>query len=56
MEGTLNDSRLTPHTPRLLLVQTGFLGDVVLTTPLIAELRQLPWRRRRINHFALLYC
>jgi len=28
------------RSPRLLVVQTGFLGDVVLTTPLIAELRQ----------------
>ncbi len=27
-------------TPRLLVAQTGFLGDVVLTTPLIAELRR----------------
>src|SRR5262252_4996721 len=26
--------------PRLLVAQTGFLGDVVLTTPLIAELRR----------------
>src|SRR2546425_12267309 len=29
----------TPNT-RLLVAQTGFLGDVVLTTPLIAELRR----------------
>jgi len=29
-----------PHAPRLLVVQTGFLGDVVLTTPLIAALRE----------------
>src|SRR5436190_22240695 len=29
----------TPNT-RLLVDQTGFLGDVVLTTPLIAELRR----------------
>src|SRR5713101_3716576 len=27
-------------TPRLLVAQTGFLGAVVLTTPLIAELRR----------------
>src|SRR5262249_14401132 len=26
--------------PRLLVAQSGFLGDVVLTTPLIAELRR----------------
>lgn len=31
---------LTPPSPRLLIAQTGFLGDVVLTTPLIAELRR----------------
>jgi lipopolysaccharide heptosyltransferase II len=30
---------LTPI-PRLLVAQTGFLGDVVLTTPLITELRR----------------
>src|SRR5687767_4645361 len=29
----------TPRASRLLVVQTGFLGDVVLTTPLIAALR-----------------
>lgn len=28
------------QSPRLLVAQSGFLGDVVLTTPLIAELRQ----------------
>src|SRR5262249_59768875 len=30
----------TSTPPRLLVAQTGFLGDVVLTTPLIAELRR----------------
>jgi len=34
-----NPQSLTPN-PRLLVAQTGFLGDVVLTTPLIAELRR----------------
>jgi len=29
-----------PAHPRLLVAQTGFLGDVVLTTPLITELRR----------------
>src|ERR1700740_1832808 len=32
--------RLLNPNPRLLVAQTGFLGDVVLTTPLIAELRR----------------
>jgi heptosyltransferase-2 len=39
MAGMPDASRLTPHASRLLVVQTGFLGDVVLTTPLIAALR-----------------
>ena len=30
---------LAPH-PRILLVQTGFLGDIILTTPLVAALRR----------------
>jgi heptosyltransferase-2 len=34
-----NPQSLVPHL-RLLVAQTGFLGDVVLTTPLIAELRR----------------
>jgi heptosyltransferase-2 len=29
-----------PSSPRLLVVQTGFLGDVVLTTPLLTTLHQ----------------
>ena len=33
-------SRSLPTNERLLVAQTGFLGDVVLTTPLIAELRR----------------
>lgn len=31
--------QVTPGTERVLIAQTGFLGDVVLTTPLIAALR-----------------
>lgn len=31
---------MTPNASRLLVVQTGFLGDVILTTPLLAELRR----------------
>jgi heptosyltransferase-2 len=30
---------VVPGTERVLIAQTGFLGDVVLTTPLVAELR-----------------
>ena len=33
-------TRNTYHADRLLVAQSGFLGDVVLTTPLIAELRR----------------
>jgi heptosyltransferase-2 len=39
----MTTTRTPPHStpsPRLLVAQTGFLGDVVLTTPLIAELRR----------------
>ena len=34
-----NPQRLVSH-PRLLVAQTGFLGDVVLTTPLLTNLRK----------------
>ena len=29
-----------PAHPRLLVAQTGFLGDTILTTPLLSALRQ----------------
>jgi heptosyltransferase-2 len=39
LHSTLSPQSPTPNT-RLLVAQTGFLGDVILTTPLIAELRR----------------
>src|SRR3954454_8018399 len=39
LSSTPSAQTLTPI-PRLLVAQTGFLGDVVLTTPLITELRR----------------
>ena len=40
MTSTIDAFRPTSRASRLLVMQTGFLGDVVLTTPLIAELRR----------------
>lgn len=37
----LNQQSLLPPNPRLLVAQTGFLGDVVLTTPLLSALRRI---------------
>jgi heptosyltransferase-2 len=37
---TFHSSRFTPSTPTTLVIQTAFLGDVVLTTPLLAALAQ----------------
>src|SRR5207249_1364621 len=36
--------------PALLVVQTSFLGDVVLTTPLVSALRRRPVPRPRGRH------
>lgn len=40
MKQTPNPQSLPSH-PRLLVAQTGFLGDVVLTTPLLRALRRI---------------
>lgn len=44
VEGVLiipKDKSVSQDSPRLLIVQTGFLGDVLLTTPVISGLRTL---------------